>query len=247
MRNISSRVKLDIVAAVNSACNEIHVGAVGFFVDTEFGYIPIQVFHHKPTMTGSYTTRWEDAPATKWVMENRNGKYNWYVSINYIQGQDKVLTKMQLIKEFSSIMYRSLNHDIAPKDIDLETLVNSYIHSFYGYGSNLQTDRYAKEYVNATGGIAKIIKSSRAAMESEVINHLKTKKELANINNDRYMQKLKDAHFSECDFGNNFYDLMFIMTMSGTGKDELDKFNELFIKVGSERIYAYDLLKLINK
>lgn len=77
-RNIIARRNLELRDAIEKAVLKIHAGYRGFFIQTEFGLIAIEV---RRSPDGAM--RWEDAPVTRFVMDNRKVSCDFYISIGY--------------------------------------------------------------------------------------------------------------------------------------------------------------------
>lgn len=243
MKNILTNLKLDINTAVNYAAKEIHLGARGFFLNTQFGYIPIEVVNAKPVIGGSYTLSWKNAPATEWVLRNRQGDYKWYVSINYTNGQDMILTKMQILHELCYIIYSSIKAT-APTEEELMVLMDSYMQSYEKYNTDMSADTFIKEYVrsNFSGKIQ--FGSATASMRQEVKRGIDLQKNMIMILHREYDTRTTGTFLGSGLIGDRFYDMLFTMC-SYSLKDDVEKINA-FLASGSpdESINAYDIIAM---
>lgn len=245
----TSRIKLDIFNAVELASAKIHSGIGAFFVDTEFGIIPVEVTRAKFTMYSSYTKLWRKCPTTKWVASNRSGEYKWYVSVDYFHGQDEIITKMQLAREFSKIMYANLTDDILPGDDISTTLMNVYMQS-YGTGKCLYDyiEKFSKAYIQLHTGIkSKFITSSGNIIAREVARSLYAESKITKRILDENDRRLHNASLNELMFGNEFYAALMALTMVSFDK-EYKGYRRVYNEIDTEYGYItpFNLIELLQ-
>lgn len=243
---ITTVKKMDIKTAVDYAVNEILLGAVGFFVPTEFGRIPVEVIHKKPTFDLVTTCRWADSPATEFVMRNRGRQYDWYVEIHYISGMDPILLRVQLIRELITVMYRTLNTEgKAPKQQLVNALTREYVLEFHGYDVDFNKIKFINAYAKVHGGMAaKLSQSTRKTIKNEMTRALDAEEMMSNLSKNECMKNYRQLGFSSGFFGNSFYDLMAssLMPCSNIFRE---KYDELSDKI--DDISAYNLIQEITK
>lgn len=243
---ITTVKKMDIKTAVDYAVNEILLGAVGFFVETEFGRIPVEVIRRKPTFDMVTTCRWIDSPATKFVMRNKSQQYDWYVEIHHISGMDPILLRVQLIRELTTVMFRSLSTEgRAPKQHLVNALTREYVLAFHGYDVDFNKIKFVNAYAKVHGGMAaKLSQSTRKTIKSEMTRALDAEEMMSNLSKNECMKNYRQLGFSTGSFGNSFYDLMASSLMTSSNVFH-EKYDELSDK--TDDIYAYNLIREITK
>lgn len=245
----TSRIKLDIYNAVELATAKIHSGFMAFFVDTEFGVIPVEVNRSKFTMYSSYTKLWRNCHTTKWVASNRSGNYKWYVSIDYFHGQDEIITKMQLAREFSRIIYAEFSGGTLPGDDISTALMNVYMQSYGDMKSSFdQIEKFCKAYIQLHAGVkSKFIISPRNLAMREIIRLLEMENKITKRIVDDIEMQLDNVSLGEYMFGSEFYAAMMALTMVDFGKDYkgyLRVYNK--ISTGDGCITSLDLIRLLQ-
>lgn len=243
---ITTVLKMDIKTAVDYAVNEILVGAVGFFVPTEFGRIPVEVIRRKPTFDTVTTCRWIDSPATKFVMRNKSEQYDWYVEIHYISGMDPILLRVQLIRELTTVMYRSLHAEgRAPKQHLVNALTREYVLAFHGYDIDFNKTKFINAYAKVRGGMAaKLSQSTSKTIKNEMARAFDAEETISNLGKNECMKNYRQLGFSTGSFGNSFYDLMASSLMTSS-KVFHEKYDELDDKI--DDISAYNLIQQVLK
>lgn len=141
MAKIIGKKKLELREAISKAVLKIHAGYCGFFVDTEFGLVGIEVRRHQEG-----PMRWYESPATKFTMDNRMVKANYYISIKYNEYQREELTtffltgfmcECYLMELFKTIdQSQSFRHSVMLDAVSYMALSNSELSGFMSIYEN---------------------------------------------------------------------------------------------------------------
>lgn len=136
--------KMDIATAIEFTENAVLAGKLGFFVNTEFGKIAFEVeagVINDPTMS-VLACSWQDAPQTKWAVENSDKNCEWYCSIA------RVKSKFSIHMYVTEALIRCILMKCIGTDVD-DTVVDAAVASYLSMYENRQlTVNYIeKEFV----------------------------------------------------------------------------------------------------
>lgn len=245
MKKVTTTIEMDINTAVDFALAKISSGYKAFFINTQFGRIPVEVVKgvYKMYPTGVYG--WNSSVLTNFIAENRHGNYKWYVQINYVSGQKEILTKMQLIREFSKILYAELNGKL-PSDEVAYALTEAFLKDYCGVDKYWMKEEFLNEYVRLntnTSLIKGFNKSVKENLKREVERSASVEDRMSTeIIRNAYSVVCKssslDADFRQLDY---FYTIL--LGISANVPDE--KYREAYRELTKDDgcISAFDLVK----
>lgn len=243
---ITTVVAMDIKTAVDYTVKEILLGASGLIVPTEFGRIPVEVVRGKPIFDMISACRWNDCPTTKFVMGIRGDDHEWYVQVRYIDGMDPILLRVQLIRELTAVMYRTLSDGgRLPEEHLVNALTREYVLSYHSSDYEVNRIRFISAYARAHGGIA--VKLSHAAskvIKNEMARAFDAEETISKLGKNECMKNYRELGFRNGNFGNSFYDLIAASLMT-----QFEGIREKYNMVADtdEDISAYNLIKRVTK
>lgn len=246
MKEIKKEIKLDINSAVEMGTAMIHSGTYAFCLNTEFGRIPVEAWNEKYAMYNSNATKWEYAPASSdWVIENRNADYKWYVKILKTAGQSRVITKMQLIRELTAVMFASISGHM-PEEEDLTALTNGYLDTYVEYvGSSRFKDAFCRQYVKHIGGVTTL--RNHQAIANEVTRAMKSETSYTKMVKTETFRRLEEVGLP-CEFLNGFYRMLagLVISYQVTRRDKSEEYKAI-MEDGDGEITAYQLIEKLLK
>lgn len=249
MKEIKKEIKLDINSAVEMGTALIHSGTHAFCLNTEFGRIPVEVWNEKYAMYNSSATKWEYAPASSdWVIENRNADYRWYVKILKIPGQSRVITKMQLIRELSAVMFASISGHM-PDEEDLTALTNVYLDTYVEYvGSSRFKDAFCRQYVKHICGVKALHRHNHQMIANEVTRAMKSETSYTKMVRTETSRRLQEVGLLSCNFLNDFYSMLagLVLSYRVTRRNKSEEYKAI-MEDGDGEITAYQLIEKLLK
>lgn len=247
MINIKATQEMDIRNAIDYGTAKVYSGHIGFFINTQFGTIPVEVKRRQPEIFEVGAVLWKKAERTKWVINNLDGDYKWHVTINMMPGQSIYVTRMQFITAFVYIMYAECCDVSLAKD-DLLTLTREYIIVNeskdeidylveYGAGIADLTDRIGSKLCT---------KSYNLLLES-IARYIKLRFQVALDNRFKIFRKFEDDGFRYYDFGDSFYDLVFAMGLYNMSEFHDKRYYSTMINDGNYNTTPIDIIKMMRK
>lgn len=247
MINIKATQEMDIRNAINYGTAKVYSGNTGFFINTQFGTIPVEVKRRQPEIFEMGAVLWKDAERTKWFINNLDGEYKWHVTINMVPGQCIYVTRMQFIAAFVYILYTECCNSYPTKD-DLITLVREYII----VNEPKDIIDYLVEYGSGIAGLtdrigSKLCTKSYNLLAESIIKYIKVSFQVAYDNRFKVCRKFSDAGFNYCDFGNTFYDLIFATGLYNTCEFHDRKYYSAMMNDGNYNATPIDVIRMMRK
>ena len=122
-------IKLNMRDAVLKTEAEINYGRKGFFIDTEFGKLGIEInpFRELDPLHPVSLFSWEQSPDTQWAISHRNNDADYYVGINIfgIKNSDK----MAMIEAISRAMLFDSGF-VDPEDNIIQAMIVCYLTNY---------------------------------------------------------------------------------------------------------------------
>lgn len=122
-------IKMNIRNAVLYTEGCINLGRNGFFLDTEFGKIGVEVnpFKEMDPFHPVLIVEWEQSPMTSWAADKKNSNADYYVGINIFE--KRALDHMAIIEAMSRVM---LYHTgiTEPDDRVINALIWAYMNNY---------------------------------------------------------------------------------------------------------------------
>lgn len=241
MKIITKRA-MTINEAVDFATADIQVGARSMVLQTVFGDIPVEVFDGTPGFDYSETYSWKSCYPSEWVVSNRNRNFDWYIKINYKRGMDPILLRVQLIRELSTVMYRTLDMSHSSPNSSLVSMfAYEYLRAFHANDSYISYSEFSDAYIKLRSKGMKRIGSSNT-IRKEISKAFKNEAVSRDMVYDACMKMFREEGFSVGSFGNRFYDVMAAsVILKGTGCR--DRYQDIMAKEGD--IDPYNLIKTV--
>lgn len=251
MKKVITKVAaMNIQDAVEYTVDKIELGFTGFIVQTEFATIPVEVRNATPCIGSGHASGWKTIYPTEFMIKNRDGKYEWYVLIDYKKNQSRELTRMQVVGTFCQIMYCELrNHnslliakDAIAKEIKA-ALIKLYYECFVCAGSS-NIEYWSRELACIQDGWMRgnFNTSKFRALKMATRQHYEDMMIMADMVIDSNMSNFKSCGFKYNAFGNKFYDFIFTVTIRPKTAASVNEYEKLTEGIGGE-ISAFDLLK----
>lgn len=134
---------LELVESIDAMENAIMAGKLGFFINTQFGKLAVEIPNDFDVMNPVTVDYWDDAPKTKWTMKNNNKQADIYVSIGVHDKENIKFVRMKSIEAFHRAFFLAalgvdIGQDVSDaaviaytKDVEKKTLTRNFIESEY--------------------------------------------------------------------------------------------------------------------
>lgn len=128
-REKKQMIRMNMRSAVLYAESQINSGKEGFFVNTEFGKVGVEInpFHDIDPFHPAVVLPWEESPETLWAIKSRNIDADYYLGINIFETE--VSDHMAIIEGFTMVMMMNSGFTNIQDNI-INAAVSSYINNY---------------------------------------------------------------------------------------------------------------------
>lgn len=125
MAKINKMTTMNIREAVLYSESRISAGMTGFFVNTDFGKVGVEInpFHTIDPLHSITILTWEQCPETMWAVKHKDSDADYYVGINIFA--KSIMDHSNVIEAFSRVMLFNLGIQ-DPSDNAVNAMVESY-------------------------------------------------------------------------------------------------------------------------
>lgn len=122
---MNKTVNMKMREAVLYSESRINAGLSGFFVNTEFGKVGVELnpFHTIDPLHAVTILTWEQCPETMWAVKHKDSNADYYVGIN-VFGKS-IMDHNSVIEAFSRVMLFNMGIE-EPSDNAVNAMVESY-------------------------------------------------------------------------------------------------------------------------
>lgn len=245
MKHIVTKTKMDIFTAVEYGVDMIQSGTKAFFINTQFGLIPIEVYPSKPKLGDIGARKYRFARKTKFVIENYDNGCKWHVSINRVSTQPAILTRIQLIRSLSFILFNEIS-DINPSSAIITVLTDAYLHAYRDPAMWNDSDGFISAFSKLHCRIGSLIKSdSYDTLSQSVTKVITANVEICTIEESKYLESYHKAGYYTGCFGDYFYDMIAAIMTHRNIIHDFDEYKKVTSSINGG-IDAIDLIKRLR-
>lgn len=239
-------IKMNIRNAVLYTEGCINLGRNGFFLDTEFGKIGVEVnpFKEMDPLHPVLIVEWEQSPMTSLAVDKRNSKADYYVGINIFE--KRALDHMAIIEAMSRVM---LYHTgiTEPDDRVVNALIWAYMNNYDE--SNITINSMMAEYVTThIGLVARNMLSVQYVVRELFQQRLDSANDIIEVGNELLLSynKQEDTEFID-KYSEEVFGILLYINMMTKRNTETVLQNVVGFKTATENQKINMLGKVVNK
>lgn len=111
---------VDIPTAVRIIEKYIKAGEYGFFVETDFGRVAVEITYEEFDRNNQiHVCAWSDAPATGWCLDNRDEQADVYVNVGLRVKNSDMATHLRVVEAVTRVaMSHFMGHNLSQEKVD---------------------------------------------------------------------------------------------------------------------------------
>lgn len=238
-------IKMNIRNAVLYTEGCINLGRNGFFLDTEFGKIGVEInpFKEMDPLHPVLLVEWEQSPITSWATDKGNSNADYYVGINIFEKH--ALDHMAIIEAMSRVM---LYHTgiTEPDDRVINALIWAYMNNYDE--NHLTINSMMAEYVTTHIGLmARNMLSVQSVVRELFQQRLDSANDIIEVGNELLLSynKQEDTEFIDR-YSEEVFGILLYINMMIKRNNETVLQNVVGFKTTTEN-HTMKLGKVVNK